>query len=89
MIDRFLGDAFGVLSCSFWVLSCSATDTHLKLLDRVVSGARFLTMDVFECDIAHRLSMAVLCMLYKKGVTQCTIFMIRYLCRMCGLQAVL
>ena len=30
-----------------------------------VSGARFLTGGVFECDIAHRLSVAVLCMLYK------------------------
>ena len=44
---------------------CSAADTHLKLLDRVVSGARFLTGGVFECDISHRRSMAVLCMLYK------------------------
>ena len=44
---------------------CSAADTHLKLLDRVVSGARFLTGGVFECDIAHRRSVAVLCMLYK------------------------
>ena len=26
---------------------CSAADTHLKLLDRVVSGARFLTGGVF------------------------------------------
>ena len=33
---------------------CSAADTHLKLLDRVVSGARFLTGGVFECDIAYR-----------------------------------
>ena len=33
---------------------CSAADTHLKLLDRVVSGARCLTGGVFECDIAHR-----------------------------------
>ena len=40
-------------------------DTHLKLPDRAVSGARFLTGGVFECDIAHRRSMAVLCMLYK------------------------
>ena len=39
--------------------------THLKLLYRVVSGARFLTGGVFECDIAHRRSVAVLCMLYK------------------------
>ena len=44
---------------------CLAADTYLKLLDRAVSGARFLTGGVFECDIAHRLSVAVLCMLYK------------------------
>ena len=31
---------------------CSAADRHLELLDRVVSGARFLTGGVFECDIA-------------------------------------
>ena len=44
---------------------CSAADTHLKLLDRSVSGARFLTGFVFEYDISHRLSVVVLCMLYK------------------------
>ena len=44
---------------------CSAADTHLKLLDRAVSGAQFLTGGVFECDISHRRSVAVLCMLYK------------------------
>ena len=44
---------------------CSAADSHLKLLDLAVSGARFLTGGVFECDIAHRRSAAVLCMLYK------------------------
>ena len=44
---------------------CQAANTHLKLLDRAVSGARFLTGGVFECDIAHRRSVAVLCMLYK------------------------
>ena len=43
---------------------CSAADTHIKLLDRAVSGARFLTGGVFECDISHRRSVAVLCMLY-------------------------
>ena len=42
---------------------CSAADTHLRLLDRVVSGASFLTGGVFECDLAHRRSVAVLCML--------------------------
>ena len=38
----------------------SAADTHLKLLDRVVSRARFLTGGVFDCDIAHRRSVAIL-----------------------------
>ena len=44
---------------------CSAADTHLRLLDRVVSGASFLTGGVFECDLAYRHSVAVSCMLYK------------------------
>ena len=39
---------------------CSAADTHLRLLDRVVSGASFLTEGVFECDLV-----VVLFMLYK------------------------
>ena len=43
----------------------SAADTHLKLLDRAVNGARFRTGRVFECDISHRRSVAVLCMLHK------------------------
>ena len=68
-IDRVLGDAFGVLSCQFLeycsAVWCSAADTHLKLLDQAVSGARFLTVGVFECNISHRRSVAVLCMLYK------------------------
>ena len=44
---------------------CSAADTHLKLLGRAVSGDRFLTGGVFECNISRRRSVAVLCMLYK------------------------
>ena len=44
---------------------CSAADTHFKVLDHAVSGAQFLTGSVFECDIAHCHSVAVLCMLYK------------------------
>ena len=47
------------------VVWCSAVDRQLRLLDRAVSGARFLTGGVFECDIAPRRSDAVLCMLYK------------------------
>ena len=44
---------------------CLAADTHLKLLDWAVSGAPFLTGGVFERDISHHHSVAVLCMLYK------------------------
>ena len=38
---------------------CSAANAHLRLLNRVVSGASFLTGGVFECDLAHRRSVAV------------------------------
>ena len=44
---------------------CSTADTHLKLLYRAVSVAWFPTWGVFQCDISHRRSVAVLCMLYK------------------------
>ena len=44
---------------------CLAADTHLELLDRELGGARCLTGSVFECDIAHHRSVAVLCMMYK------------------------
>ena len=44
---------------------CSATDTRLKLLDRVVSGACFLAGGVLNCYLSHRRSITVLCMLYK------------------------
>ena len=43
---------------------CSAADTLLKLLDRAVSGGSFQTLGVFECDISHRRSVSVQCMLY-------------------------
>ena len=43
---------------------CSASDTHLKLLGRAVSGAWFLTGGVLKCDISHRQFVAVLCMLH-------------------------
>ena len=44
---------------------CSASDTHFGLLGLVVSGTRFLTRGVFECDVAHRRYVAVRCKLYK------------------------
>ena len=51
--------------CSAVWFSAAEGDTHLKLLNRAVSGARFLTGGVVECDITGRRSVAVLCMLYK------------------------
>ena len=44
---------------------CSAADIHRKQLDIVVNDVFFQTGAVFECDIAPRRSVAVLCMLYK------------------------
>ena len=55
----------GFCPASFAAVWCSAADTHLKLVDRVVSGASFLTGGKLECDLAHRQSVAGLCMLYK------------------------
>ena len=64
LVRCFRGFVLKVLEyCS--AVWCSAADTQLKLLDRAVSGARFLTGGVFECDISHRRSVVVLCMLYK------------------------
>ena len=54
----------GLCSACFAVLFCSvgsAADTHLKLLDRVVSGVRFLTGGVYEYNIAHRDRFCMLC----------------------------
>ena len=95
MIDRFLGDAFRgfVLPVSKYCSAvwCSAADTHRKLLDRVVSGASFLTVGVFLCDIAHRRSVVVLCMLYKIRYNPMHLLYGALLGRMCQcrLQAVL
>ena len=65
LLERcFRGFVLPLLEYCFAVW-CSAADTHLKLLDRGVSCARFVTESVFKCDIAHCRSVAVLCMLYK------------------------
>ena len=50
MIDRFLGDALGVLSCPY--------------LEYGSAVCFFWTGGVFDCDLAHRLSVGVLSMLY-------------------------
>ena len=58
IVRYFPGFALTVLEyrSAVW---CSAADTYHKLLDRVVSCAYFLTGGVFECNIAHRRSVAV------------------------------
>ena len=70
---------------------CSPADTHVKLLDRCSQWCPFLTGGVFECDIAHRRSVAVMCMLYKIRCNPMHPLMVLYLDRMCqcGLHAVL
>ena len=70
MIDCFLGDALWVLSSQFWsTVPPFGVRLLVHTLDywivRVVSGASFLTGGVFECDLTHRRSVAVLCMLHK------------------------
>ena len=52
----FRGFVLPVLECCSAVW-CSAADTHLRILDRALSGGRFLTGGMFEG--------AILCMLYK------------------------
>ena len=39
---------------------CSAADTHLILQDCAVSGAGFLTLDVFDCIFELRKSSCVI-----------------------------
>ena len=43
----------------------SAADSHLKLLDRVVRSAGVLAGGVLDCNLAHRRSVAELCMIFK------------------------
>ena len=44
---------------------CSAAVSHLRLLDRVDRSAGFLAGGVLDCNLAHRRSVAELCMLFK------------------------
>ena len=44
---------------------CAAADSYLKLLDRAVKSVGFLAGGVLERNLAHRRSVAELCMLFK------------------------
>ena len=55
------------MSCRFWSIAqqCGAQLlSHLKLVDRVVRSAGFLA-GVLESNVAHRRSVAQLCVLFK------------------------
>ena len=62
---------------------CSTADTHLKLLDLVVSGASLLTGVCLSVTlhIVDLWQYYVCCT--RSGVIRCTIFMVLFLCRMC------
>ena len=95
MIDRFLKDAFGVLSCTFWstVLQCGARlPIHTLTIGPCSQWFPFSNWAVFESDIAHRRSVWQYCVCcIRSGVTRCTLFKVFYLGRMCqcGLHAML
>ena len=50
-------------------------EKHLGSVSRAASQR-------FECDIALRQSVPVLCMLYRSGVIRCTFFVVLYMGRM-------
>ena len=56
LLERcFRGFVLSILEyCS--AVWCSAADSHLKLLERVVNGACFLTGGRLDCDLAPRRS---------------------------------
>ena len=72
--DRLvLRDTFGVLSCQYWLLFCSLvhwiTDNVITYLTLYwTSAACFLAGGVFECNIAHHRSVALLCVVYRMGL---------------------
>ena len=95
MIDLFLGDAFGVLSCKFWstVLQSGARllihTLNYWTVQSVVPGfylgvclsVTLLIIDPWQSCVC----------LIRSGVTQCTLLMVLYLDHMCqcGLHVVL
>ena len=86
----FRGFVLPVLEyCS--AIRCSAADTHLKLLDRAVSGARFLTGVCLNVTFLIVDPWQSCVCFIRSGVIRCTLLMVLSLDRMCqrGLHAVL
>ena len=70
---------------------CSAADTHFKLPDRAVSGARFLTGVCLSVTLLIVDPWQSCVCFIRSGVTRCTLLMVLYLDHMCqcGLHTVL
>ena len=62
---------------------CSAADTHLKLLDCAVSGARFLTGVCLSVTLLIVDPWQSCVCFIRSGVIQCTLLMVLYLDHMC------
>ena len=81
MLSGFCPASFGVEYCS--AVWCSAADTHLKLLDRAVSGARFLNGVCLSVTLLI-VDLWQFCVCFKRlDVTWCTLLMVLYLDCMC------
>ena len=87
MLSFFFPASFGVLFCSL-VLGCRYTS---KLLDRAVSGARFLTGVCLSVTVLIVDPWQSFACFIRSGVKRCTLLMVLYLNRMCqcGLHAML
>ena len=70
---------------------CSAADTHIKLQDRAVSGAQFLTGVCLSVTLLIVDPWRSCVCFIKSGIIRCTLLMVLYLDHMCqcGLHAVL
>ena len=70
---------------------CWAADTHIKLLDRAVSGARFLTGVCLSVTFLIVDPWQSCVCFIRSGVTRCTLLMVLYLDGICqrGLHALL
>ena len=78
----FLGFVLPVLEyCS--AVWCSAADTHLNLLDRAVSGARFLTGVCLSVTLLIIDPWQSCVCFIRSGITRCTLLMVLYLDHIC------
>ena len=95
MIDRFLGDAFGVLSCQFWSIVLQSGPwlpihtLNYRTEQSVVPGFKLGVCLSVTFLIVNPLQYCV-CFI-RSNVTQCTLLMVLYLDRtcQCGLHTVL